>query len=939
MARPNRGRPRRLGWPVTATGPLDGTTPTLPSGSYRLIVAPVAVARQVVARLSAITNPPEITGHGPHKLPFETPQSATWREPDGRDQPRTADSWTFELAGPAIVTLTLGDGMVADLRRDGDAAPLARILGRYVGPLTAGRYRVDATSLGRNDRLAYTIALTSKALQPNRPRTVTLPSTLSFAIARARVVSLTSYGGTPVKAVVHAADGGVVARVRARTDDWNIAVSRLLPAGRYTLDLAAASPPDLNAVGQSAPAGDQDAGDKTDNNQDMQTAPDQTAASSDNDQGNGDTNAGAPSTEIKLALPNALPTIPAPRNATELAGVGVHVLTLPPPAAGQLMMGQATSSASLVLTLERQVGGNWRIVALGEGTAPIVASPTVDGGTEPIRIAARSIEAPASPEGTVTLTSLDGTPAPIAIARVSLDAPTPVSVEGAALAGGWPGQALTPVDGPVLPQAHDLWLLGPPNGRATVTKLKLTGTQAMIVPPGQTAQLAAIPPNAGHAAFWRAEGGFAQPGLGPAAGIARFSAIARANAPVTLRNASDDGPLRVTLTELDTTLLPERTLDASLQAPLPPGTALPLTLPSGDKTLQLDLGANVAAFAGTSAAWASTEPLSRTLSGAWTDILLVNAGTTAEPASVSWQPAPPSEPLRPGSVVKRFFGAAGSFELPFDAPTAAHLVNAGDADLTAIMPDGAVHRGKDVAVSGAGRAIVQHGVGPIALWLAVKEKSPWPQVAAQPVKSPVRLTLTGPAMALGLTQTTPTLLHVSTTAPVLAVLVQAGRTDPPRLFPAGAELHVMLASGTAELRLYSPTDGPLTGSLTLFTDPINPIAEGLGTPVSVAPGGSAVFGFTLSKAATIGVGVRADPDRATVRLLDAKGVVLGQGVAQLRALPAGQYLIEARVPPNAPATILRPAVVGITPRGSGPPPEVARHYLELVGLKPQGTTP
>jgi hypothetical protein len=940
------------GWPMTATAPLDGTTPTLPPGSYRLIVSPVAVARQVVARLSAVTNPPEITGHGPHKLPFETPQSAIWREPDGRDQPRTPDAWTFDMTGPAIVKLNLGDGMAADLHRDGDTASLARIVGHYAGTLQAGHYRLDATSLGRNDRLAYTIALTSQALQPNTPRTVTLPSTVSFAIAQARVVSLTSYGDTPVKAVLHAADGGVVARVGARADDWNIAVSRLLPAGRYTLDLAAASPPDLNAVGQSAPAADQDASDKTDDDQDMQTTPGQAAASSDDDQSSGDANAGAASTEVKLALPVALPTIPAPPNTTELAGAGVHVLTLAQPTAGQLLMAQAASSASLVLTLERQVGDNWRIVALDEGTVPIVASPTdagpaawraevwtVDGGAEPIRIAARSVDAQASPEGAVSLTTLDGTPAPVAIARVGLDAPTPVSIEGVSLAGGWPGQALTTVNGPVLPQARDIWLLGPPNGRATVTKLKLTGAQTMIVPTGQIAQLAAIPPAAGHAAFWRAEGGFAQPGLGAAAGIARFSAIARADAPVTLRNASDDGPLRVTLTQLDTTLLPARTPDASLQATLPPGAALPLTLPGGDKTVQLDLGAGVAAFAGTSAAWAGTEPLSRTLSGAGTDILLVNTGTTAQPASLSWQPAPPSEPLRPGSVVKRFFGAAGSFELLFDAPTDARLVSAGDTDLTAIMPDGAVHRGRDVAVSGAGRAIVRHGIGPIALWLAAKDMSPWPPVAAQAVKSPARLTLTGPALALGLTQTTPSLLHVSTTAPVLAVLVQAGRTDPPRLFPAGAELHVMLASGAAELRLYSPTDGPLTGSLTLFTDPITPITEGLGTPVGVAPGGSAVFGFTLAKAATIGVGVRADPDRATVRLLDATGVILGQGAAQLRTLPAGQYLIEAHVPPNAPATILRPAVVGITPRGSGPPPEVARHYLELVGLKPQGTTP
>jgi hypothetical protein len=507
------------------------------------------------------------------------------------------------------------------------------------------------------------------------------------------------------------------------------------------------------------------------------------------------------------------------------------------------------------------------------------------------------------------------------------------------LAGGWPGQALTEVNGPLLPQAHDLWMLGRTPSTAKVTKLPLTGAQAMIVPAGQMAQFAAVTAASGHVAIWRADGGFGQPGLGAAAGIAQFSAVARADAPVTLRNASDDGPLRLTLSQLNPTRLPARTLDASLQTTLPPGTALPLTVPSGDKTVQFDLGAGVAAFAGDSAVWTGDTPLTRTVTGGWTEILLVNTGTSAAPASLTWQPAPPVSPLRPGMVVKRFFGASGSFELPFEAPADAHLVSAGDTELTAVMADGAVRRGHDVAVSGAGRLIVRHAIGPIAVWLDVNGTSPWPKAASQPVKAPAQLTLTGPAMALTLDQSAPSLLHVSTTAPVLAALVQAGRTDPPRLFPAGAELHVMLAAGTAELRLYSPTDGPLTGSLSLSTDPITPIAEGLGAPVSIAPGGSAVFGFSLAKAATIGVGVRADPDRVSVRLLDAGGAVLGQGVAQLRALRPGQYLIEAQVPPDAPSTILRPAVVGITPRGSGPPPEVAQQYLELVGLKPQGTTP
>ena len=399
------------------------------------------------------------------------------------------------------------------------------------------------------------------------------------------------------------------------------------------------------------------------------------------------------------------------------------------------------------------------------------------------------------------------------------------------------------------------------------------------------------------------------------------------------------GRWRVSLTRLELATLPGRTLDAPLQVTLPPGSALPVTLPAGDKVVQLDLGAGVAAFAGGAAAWAGGAPLSRTMHGGWTALLLVNLGSTPAPVGLLWQ-SQAAVSLTPGEVSKRFFGAAGSFETAFVAPAGAHVIVAGAAaTLTAIGADGTVRRGRDVAVSGAGRVVVEHAVGPVALWIAADGVSPWPQAAAQAVRLPAHLPLTGEAMALTLNQPAASLLHVSTTAPVLAALVQAGRTDAPRLFPAGAELHVMLAAGPAELRLYSPTDGPLTGSVAVSAEPVIAVSEGLGAPVSVAPGGTAAFGFSLAKPATIGVGVRADPDRAVVRLLDASGAVKGQGVAQLQTLPAGSYVIEAHVPPGAPTTVLRPAVIGITPRGNGPPPEVVQQYLELVGMKPQGTSP
>ena len=189
-------------------------------------------------------------------------------------------------------------------------------------------------------------------------------------------------------------------------------------------------------------------------------------------------------------------------------------------------------------------------------------------------------------------------------------------------------------------------------------------------------------------------------------------------------------------------------------------------------------------------------------------------------------------------------------------------------------------------------------------------------------------------MTFALTPQTPVLLNARSTAPVILALDQGGARGDPELFPAGAELHAYAGASAAQLRVYSPHDGALSGELALTASPLIPVSEGVGAARALAPGGAALFVFDVPRAATIGVGVRSDPDSAAVRLLDASGKSLGEGVAQLQRLEPGRYILEARAPVDGPALVVRPAVVGLTPPADGPPPDVAQHYLELVGLKP-----
>jgi hypothetical protein len=109
---------------------------------------------------------------------------------------------------------------------------------------------------------------------------------------------------------------------------------------------------------------DDDQTQQTNATQTAGTAPAQHAAPASND--NSDT-PDAPTTDIRLSLPPALPPVAAPTETTTLAGAGIHVLTLPQPEAGSLLAAQADAAAPVVLALERQAADGWTTVAIDTG--------------------------------------------------------------------------------------------------------------------------------------------------------------------------------------------------------------------------------------------------------------------------------------------------------------------------------------------------------------------------------------------------------------------------------------------------------------------------------------------------------------------------------------------------------------------------------------------
>ena len=83
---------------------------------------------------------PAPEGHGPHPLAFGAEQKFQWREPQGKDPPRTPDAWTFALSGESTVDLTITEGMVGEIIR-GDKESVGKFVASrpFSGKLAAGR--------------------------------------------------------------------------------------------------------------------------------------------------------------------------------------------------------------------------------------------------------------------------------------------------------------------------------------------------------------------------------------------------------------------------------------------------------------------------------------------------------------------------------------------------------------------------------------------------------------------------------------------------------------------------------------------------------------------------------------------------------------------------------------------------------------------------------
>ncbi|NLS01362.1 DUF1311 domain-containing protein [Rhizobium sp. P38BS-XIX] len=934
------------GWPLTAPGPLSTLTQDFTPGHYRLVILPRDVDTRFVARLRPVVEPPQLQGHGPHPLAFNEAQSFQWREPQSKSDTRIPDSWTFDLQADANVSIDLTEGMIGTLVRN-DNEQIARFVAspQFSGKLKAGHYRIDLTSLAHDDRLDYQITLNTKDLQPGEARFINLPSELTFNVENSRVVSLGTFGRDEIKGVLKDEHGAVIERLAGRSDDWNIALSTRLAAGSYTLSLDRAV---ASGTGTSSSEDNSDTQDADTSSDDQDTASDDQASAAD--------------IEIQFALPQERDQPALTDHGTaEVNGASVFTFPLPAGVKDQLALVAAQSTSDLVLSVEkRDADGNWKPQAFARGRTPLIAWPhsdndaqwrasvwTLDGGAAPIKIGARNIARGMREPGNVALEPMTidglGISLNVALAHAPSAGLVNLGVTADLLAGASADRPLTTAtSGLFAPQSDHLWLVSNTAGHIQVDPAEPNAKIALTLAPGDRAVVPATTATPGKVRFWRADSAFGQPGLaaGRGMGVSLNSAAALADRQdLHVWNAASDEGLQMRLKPIDATELEAVQLNGTYTATIPAFSAQPVKLTNGIKRLTLDVAPGIAVVSAPSSSqllnvWSGAAPLSRNLATSAEEIWLVNLTPETGSARVSLSPGQ-AVTLGNDQIKRRFFGTVGSEEIAVDAAKG-DVIKVSGGSATFIGADGRVARGDGMTVSGPGQLIVDHGAGLVALWLERGGQSPWPKPELKSLALPQSLPLEGEAMAFHINPDKPMVLDASTDAPVIIALEQNGHRDL-QLFPTGAEFHRYVAAGDATLTLYSTHEGPLSGNLNVSATPVVPVNDGVGAPVVLAPGTTALFGFEVKNGGNIGVGLRSDPDLAVSRLLNAKGEVIGEGINQLEQLAAGNYLLEARAPADAPTLIVRPSVVGLSPPPAGPPPEVISDYLQRAGLKPTGS--
>jgi len=894
------------GWPLLKPG-IDGDLrQTLPKGTYRLVVLPTAVPARVVVSLDRSASALAFRGHGPHALPLDKKAAARWMEPAAGAE-RVPDRFTFTMPAEAAVKVVLTAGMEGTLR---SGAASLRVPARrpFRGTLEAGVWTLEAVSERKDSRVEYEVAIVPDPLVAGLARPVTAPAEFTLAVGEAGLYEVASTGGEDVRARLRDESGALVAQNDDRTDDWNFALTTPLSPGRYKLRVDPA---------------------------------------------------GAPRASCRVALrrleKSVGPEEPLPIARELSPGRGVLEIPVNVPE-GTLLEVAAEAPESVGIGISGEDG---TLLGQAVGRAPRVAVPafkaglarlslfSADGRGGKVRLTAKAIPMAAWSERQL---AAGGSTAGGAVA-VALEAPGVLRFDGPVRVSAAPAAPALPVEGLVAAGGEKLVVAAERPVRALRVRLDENDVHLEA----RSARVDLAP--AKGPVLVRARAALGQPGLALARGAAtageRSGLAAALEAPKAVSLEGDDALSDVVLARLAFAApRVEKLATLSTEGAIPSRGARAFSLPPGAKRLRVALGAGLFALVtrsgeGLALLGGLEAPSDETLDTDGDRITFLEAnGVEARFALDVFEKAVPMAPLAPGAPLDASLPDAGVLRVPLAPPAAGESrmlhVRGASGPATLLASDGRSARGADLAVpTGGGTLLLPHAPGLVLAWVDRPGREAEDLIgAAFDVKSvslhpPAAPMLSGAVAAFDVDAAGPALVALRAAGPALTLVAREGTKPEVAIHKAGVSLDAYAPDGKARVVVRALGGGALSGLAAFTATPVTKIGEGLGPETLLGAGQTRLYGFHAARAGAIGLGVRADSDVVSATLLAPDGSRLGEGLVQMPDLAAGDYLLAVRAPGDAAPVRIRPALAGIEPPGTGPPPEVIRTYV-MKGPEVQG---
>ncbi|MCU0290468.1 MAG: hypothetical protein MUF10_00545 [Thermoanaerobaculaceae bacterium] len=928
-------------WPLVAPGGTAELARAFDAGGYRLVLLPGPVPSRRLTVLEPIVPPLRFAGHGPHHLPLDREVEHLWLEPEG-DAQRLPDIWRFELPAMATVGVTLSGEMTGELVRAGEDEVLDRTKpgkGLLTG-LPAGRYELRVTSGRPNNRVPYTVMVHPLELLPGQTRSIRIPGILKVSVGAAGMVELSSFGGTDVRAELGAADGRSLARSDDRSDDWNFHIATQLTPGRYDLH--------VDPVGIS-----------------------------------GGTSLVRMTTRSEVE--EAAWTLPGSREIT--TGDTAHLVPLTLPPGAELLVVTLRSGEAVGVGVEQELKGTWKPLARQVGRdvrlgMPIPANArlrlrvwSADQRGLPVTVRAAAV-VPAKVDesklsGGAAMAAVPGSDPSVGALAVTVRRPgvLRLEAEGGLVWSGAAGGAAEPAErGLAVVTGDRLWVLGQAGARVRGERLALAADGRELPLTAPAGERLRVDLGKGTAGLWLAHvvSSAGQPvarllqgstGEGAVDRVVAVAAQAAATAavgepPQVLEVWDGEGgerPLDVRVRVIRLSVPPATPLIGLTTGEVGPGQVLAYDLPAREGRLLVALAPGVVGLTVrdgqvTGVHW-GRESISEMALSVGGRLLLARVGP--EPGAFSATALLDGSPARldPARPLILVQPAAGTLRVAVP-PSDQRRVRVRGVNGAAVLvgADGRVHRGDGLPAGAGGTLLIPHGPGRVMAWLEPDTGDAsvlWGGPSGPPtlpVQIPAVVTLEGAETALEVDPGLRGLVHLRSATPVVSRVTTTSGTRI-ALHPQALDLDVLAGPELVEVRLRPLDSSVLIGELEVTASPLVAVGEGLGPEVLLAPGQSRGFGFTVTTAGPVGVGVRAEKDVVEATLLDAAGTPLGTGTAMMPRLGPGAYVVVLHAPAGGGALRARPAVVGLVPPSSGPPEEVVRHYLRAARGEPEEETP